>query len=77
MIVTVGSVHLVERAHSVENLVLNSTNNLILSSRSETTSTKGDGLDSSSSAILAGAFGCLPSVLIQRGETGQKMIKIM
>ena len=55
MIVTVRSVHLMERAHSVENLVLNPPNNLLLRARGETAvtpPTQNDGLSSSHSPIL-------------------------
>ena len=55
VIVAVRSVHLMERPHSVENLVLNPPNNLILRARGETTvttPTQYDGLSSSNSAIL-------------------------
>ena len=62
-----------ERPHSVENLVLNSTNNLHLSSRGETGVTQGDGLGSSRSAILAAAVvGPSSSFGILGGETEEQ-----
>ena len=68
--VTVRSVHLMERPHSVENLVLDSTNDLLLSSRSETGVAQGDGLGSSLFAILAAAIvGPALSFGIFGGET--------
>ena len=45
-----------ERAHSVENFVLNPTNNLLLSAGGETIIAQYDGLGSSSSPIVAPAF---------------------
>ena len=54
--VTVRSVHFMQRAHSVEYLVLNSTNDLLLRSSCETGVAQYDGLGSSSSAITAAAI---------------------
>ena len=56
VIVTVRSVHLMERAHSVENLVLNPPNNLLLSAGGETGVAEGDGLGSSQFADIAPAI---------------------
>ena len=66
--VTVRSVHLMERAHSVENFVLNSPNNLLMRPRGETTVTQSDVLDTSFSANLAVAFASSFSVAIEGGE---------
>ena len=67
--VSVRSVHLMERPHSVDNLMLDSTNDLSLRFLSETTATQGDGLDSSCSSILAVAPVSPNSVVIEGGET--------
>ena len=69
MRVSVRSVHLMERPHGVEDLVLDSTNDLSLRLFSETTSTQGDGLSSSCSAILAVAQVSPESVVVEGGET--------
>ena len=74
MRVAVRSVHLMERAHSVENLVQNSPNNLLLSARGETGVAEGDGLGSSHSADIAAAIVSPTSPLrIFGGETEQEM----
>ena len=54
--VTVRSVHFMQSPNSVENLVLNSSNDLLLSSSCETLCSQYDGLGSSNSAILAPAI---------------------
>ena len=67
--VSVRSVHLIQRPYSVENLMLDSTNNLSLRFLSETTATQGDGLDSPNSAKLAVAQVSPESVVVEGGET--------
>ena len=60
----------------MENLVLDSTNDLLLSSRSETGVAQGDGLGSSHSAIVAAAVISSPSSFgIFGGETEEKMFQ--
>ena len=72
--VAVRSVHLMERAHSVENLVLNPPNNLLLSAGGETGVAEGDGLGSSQFADIALAIVSPTSLLgIFGGETEQEM----
>ena len=63
-----------ERAHSVENLVLNPPNNLLLSARGETGVAEGDGLGSSSFPIVAPAVVSPTWLLgIFLGETEQEI----
>ena len=70
--VSVRSVHLMERPHGVEDLVLNSPDNLLLRHRSETGSAQGDRLDPSHSPILAVTQVSRGSSVIFGGETGEK-----
>ena len=76
--VTVRSVHFMQRAHSVEYLVLNSTNDSILRFFSETGVAQYDGLGSSSSAIIAAAIvgPTNPNRGIFGGEAAEKMCKV-
>ena len=72
--VTVRSVHLMERTHSVENLVQNPSYDRLLRFLSETGVAQGDGLGSSHSAIVAAAIvGPTSSFGIFGGETEEKM----
>ena len=58
-----------KRAQGVEDLMLDSANNLVLRSRGETSSAQGHGLDPSHSPTLAVAQVGIVSVLIFGGET--------
>ena len=67
-----------ERPHSVEYLVLNSSNDLLLRSSCETGVAQYDGLGSSSSAIIAAAIvgPTNPNRGIFGGEAAEKMCKV-